>query len=172
MDLSICADCYSPNDTLRLLIFFLLFWPLITFGFLRRGRSPMPLLATLLPFALATAVMWMQIARVIEFMAISGGIAARSAGLAEALSAPLYATASAALIAVVALIRRHAPTVDHFTIVFALAIAAEVVAALLFTAWIEPVTRQIALAFVWAGTAFVIALAIATRMVMLRSKTV
>jgi len=168
MEFSLVTDCSTPSAAQRLLVVFFIFWPIIALGMLRRGRSPLPLLATLFPFAIGASVMWMQLAQVIERMAISGGgIASTAAGIAEALSAPLFALVPASLVAIAALLKRHAPAVDHFTIVVALATATEVVAALLFTGWIAPEARQFTLALVWASTALVIALAIAVRMVVL-----
>jgi FlaA1/EpsC-like NDP-sugar epimerase len=150
-----------------LLILFCFFWPFLALAFLRnRDRSPMPFLAMLLPVALAMSVTWIGIADVIEHMAISGGgTASTAAGIAEALVGIVVpAVFCAAFVAIAALLRGHRPVADHFTIVMALAVAAEIVSALLFIAFIEPAERQIVLALIWAATAFVIALTISVRM--------
>jgi len=150
----------------NLLLLFCFFWPFIALAFLRnRDRSPMPFLAMLLPVALATCVMWIGFANAIGAMAISGGSpVAISAGLAEALAMIVAAVFCAVFVAIAALLRGHRPVADHFTVVMALAVAAEIVSALLFIAFIEPAERQIVLALIWASTALVIALTISVRM--------
>jgi hypothetical protein len=150
----------------NLLILFCFFWPFIALAFLRnRDRSPMPFLAMLLPVALAISVTWIGIANVIEHMPISGGGAASTAaGIAEALVVIVAAVFCAVFVAIAALLRGHRPAADHFTIVMALAVAAEIISALLFITFIEPAERQIVLALIWAATAFVIALTISVRM--------
>ncbi len=165
MEFSLVTDCGHHNPTLQLLVLFFFLWPFITLTFLRRGKSPLPLLAMLLPFALASGMTWLGLARVIEVMAISGGgPASTAAGIAEALIPPVLAAMPAFFVGVAALARRHRATVDHYVKVFALAIAAEVVSAVMFTASLQPDKRQFTLALAWSVTAAVIALAIAARM--------
>ena len=64
--MSLTTVCVSPPWWQKLLVVFFFFWPFITVMLLRRGRSPMPLLAMLLPFALANAGTWLGLARVIR----------------------------------------------------------------------------------------------------------
>jgi hypothetical protein len=44
-DFSLVIACGPPNTLLNLLVSFFVLWPFITLMFLRRGRSPLPLLA-------------------------------------------------------------------------------------------------------------------------------
>lgn len=173
-DFSLVTACGPPNTTLQVLVSFFALWPFITLMFLRRGRSPLPLLAMLLPLALAGSATWLGLSRVIERMAVSGaGIGpALAAGIAEALLPAALAIAPAVLVAIVALARGHRPAVDHFTLVAALAAATEIIAALLFTGFLAPERRQAVLALIWCGTALVLSLAIAARIVVLTSRPV
>jgi len=102
---------------------------------------------------------------VLQAMSISGGgRASASAGIAEALITPYAAAFSVALIALVALIRRHRPFLDRMTAVLAVACLVELLAAVLFSARIAPVMRHLTLAFVWAGIALNVAVITALRL--------
>jgi len=174
MDLSPVVICSRPSLLAQLFAVFCLLWPFATLGMLRRGeRSSAPVLAMLLPLTLAMGLVWVGLSNVILGMSLSGaGDAAASAGIAEALGMPAFALFPIALIAIFALLRRHRPSLDHFSAAIAAALWVELIAALLFSARIAPFERNRTLALVWAAAALMLAAAVAMRLVLVLRRRV
>jgi hypothetical protein len=161
MDMSVGTVYVTPSIYAKLLVVFCVLWPFMAWSLIRhRGRSSAPLAAMLVPLALSVGVMWLGFERVLIGMAYSGrGIAAASAGLAEALSVLFAGALSAGLVAVLALIRRHRPLVDTpIAMLYTLSIA-EVATALLLAPRIAVVQWQLYFIYSAAILAALIAIA-------------
>src|SRR5688572_30033126 len=90
-----------PSVAAQMIVLFCVLWPFATLGLLRRRQtSTAPVLAILLPTAAAVCGVWIGLANCMKGMARSGsgGLAAVSAGIAEALALLGLALLSALLI--------------------------------------------------------------------------
>lgn len=159
--------CIHHGAAVQAVTLFCILWPFATLAFLRsRQTSTAPVLAVLLPIAVAECGSWIVLADVVGAMALARrSPMATAAGSAEALCILSVAAFSAALIAVFALVRRHRPVMDRFSAVLAAVLLIEIVAAMIFAARLAPSKSLILFALVSAGAVFLIALAIAVRII-------
>lgn len=172
MDMTWSHVCVTPSFTERLVVLFCVAWPFVTLALLRRqGRSPAPVMAMLIPLAVALCGTWLGLTRVMEVMAPYGGRSATAAGIAEALSLLTVAAFSVAGVALASSIRRHRPLLDRRTVIVAVCVLADAYAVLLFAVGV--VSRRVTNEGAVAGAIFSAAIALAagaSLVAVLRSK--
>lgn len=116
----------------KLVVLFCIVWPIVTLTFTRmRGRSPVPVLAALIPVAIGACGMWIDIVSVLHIAALSGGgRASAAAGMVEAWFVLAFGIFCAFAVAFFALLKRHRPSADRGTMVLAALVIANAVAGL------------------------------------------
>jgi hypothetical protein len=111
MDMSVTTVCSSPSLTQRLVILFIIFYPMgiLISSIGRRGRAPLSFVTVplaLAPIFAGMAGAWSSLARVYNSLPITfSGRAARAAGVAEAQVTLTFGASVALLLSAIALLR-------------------------------------------------------------------
>lgn len=164
----------DPPWPVKVFAWFVVTWPFVAAALMRsRARSAAPLVAMVVPIAVATACAFASLGLVLEDLSITGAAPHVAApGVRMARSLIRNGVLNAVLVAIAAMLRHHAPALDRVFVMLAALLTIEIGVALWIGATIASAQWQLGASSAGMAAAALTAAAAIVRLILLRVRAV